>query len=87
MSNEPSFTYLRYNVELENKHNYHKYHSNKNTRIASALSEFSNKEINSLREMDVGENTEKLLSLGDIFASEEVEESHFPINFSESCYK
>ncbi|MEZ5478778.1 MAG: hypothetical protein R3E95_15245, partial [Thiolinea sp.] len=78
----PAFTYVRYNVELEPSNMYRKYHPDKNPNIIKALSKFTEKEVQALRSMDNGKNTEKLLELGDIFANEEVKYEHFPTSFA-----
>jgi predicted patatin/cPLA2 family phospholipase len=77
LSAKPSLSYVRYNVELEMSENYRKYHSNKNPNIIFALSKYSEADIERLREMDNGGNTNELLELGDIFAAEEVKARHF----------
>ncbi|WP_281558121.1 patatin-like phospholipase family protein [Thalassomonas sp. RHCl1] len=77
LSGKPSLSYVRYNVELETSENYRKYHGDKNPDIAAALSKYSEADIERLREMDKGSNTEELLKLGDIFAKEEVKAEHF----------
>mgnify|MGYP000031646017 CR=1 FL=1 len=79
LSDKPSLSYVRYNVELETSENYRKYHSDKNPKILTALSKFSGTDIERLREMDKGSNTTDLLELGDIFAAEEVRAEHFTV--------
>jgi len=74
---KPAFSYIRYNVELETSENYRKYHLEKNPNIVAALSKFNEADIERLREMDKGSNTNELLKLGDIFAAEEVRTEHF----------
>ena len=77
LSAKPSLSYVRYNVELETSDNYRKYHSDKNPKTSDALSKFNEADIDRLREMDNGSNTNELLELGEIFAAEEVKAEHF----------
>ena len=79
LNGKPSLSYVRYNVELETSENYRKYHGDKNKNIVDALSEFTEADIERLREMDIGSNTDDLLKLGDVFAKEEVKAEHFII--------
>ena len=77
LNGKPSLSYVRYNVELETSENYRKYHGDKNHNIVDALSKYSEADIQRLREMDNGSNTNELLKLGDAFAKEEVKAEHF----------
>lgn len=77
LGGKPSFSYLRYNVELETSENYRKYHGDKNHNIATALAKYNQADIERFREMDNSRNADDLLKLGDIFANEEVKAEHF----------
>jgi hypothetical protein len=82
LGGEPAISYVRYNVELETKELFDEHHSNADSSILQALEKFDQKDIERLRNMDAGNNTNELLELGDVFAAAEVKAEHFPALFA-----
>ena len=73
---KPALSYTRFNVELETGDNFQKYQDDRNPAIVAALNRYTEHGIERLREMDNGANTHELLKLGDLFAEQEVLDSH-----------